>query len=620
MFRIQHRLLHESVPLERAPFAGSLRFDCAAIIAATVLLFIVSSRASAQSPAEKLFLESPAAPQKAALPSSSLFVRSKLVQLNAATAAQVQTATVSAPVRILIDLFSNEQFTALIDRSDVLAPGRVTCRGHVEGWLNSQVILTWNQSALAGSVFLPGRGSFQIQYAGNGWQRIGEMDAQHLPRCGVTNFSTQPLASPKSAQLIGPSPANAQPKSGTASTIIDLLVIYTPDARDGAGGTNGILALIDTAVAEANMAYENSQVNARLRVVHAEEVDYGESGDINLDLDNVEQGNSGSGPIADLGQLRAQYQADLVCMITETTDGPLGLANQMNDVDVSFGSNAFSVVQRQYANTYYVLAHELGHNMGCQHDRANSSGSGAFSFSYGYRFAVSNINYHTIMATQPGLPIPYFSNPAVSFQGVPTGVAEQFSNSANNAKAINLTAATVAQFSSLVSTGTPPQVTLVGLTNGASFVVPAVIELNADAQDADGEVTKVEFYVDGSAIGEAQVSPFILRWTNTTPRTVSIRAVVTDNEGLKADSAAIAVTFRSPPPAFNSTASRRLPDGTFRLRVTGVNGQNFRIDASADLSHWMPLLTNQFANGFYDFTDWGATNSAKRFYRMESWP
>src|SRR2546429_2011550 len=52
-----------------------------------------------------------------------------------------------------------------------------------------------------------------------------------------------------------------------------------------------------------------------------------------------------------------------VCMITETTGGPVGLAYLMRDVSTDFSHEAFSVVQRQYATAYYALAHELGHNM-----------------------------------------------------------------------------------------------------------------------------------------------------------------------------------------------------------------------------------------------------------------
>jgi hypothetical protein len=592
---------------------------------ATLVSLVTSGRAVGQELPEKLFLETSTVEKAVSLAPLAPFARSRLVRLNAAVSAQVQGATTGGPARVLLNLFSDEQHTALIERCDVLEPGRLICHGRVEGWPDSQVILALKRGAFAGSIFIPGCGSFQIQHAGNGWQRVGQLDERQVPSCGVDQAprpsAAQALVLPNNGQPGPRSAANPTPAPPTATTnvIIDLLVLYTPAASDGAGGPDGMAALIDTAVADANSAYENSQVNARLRLVHTADVNYQETDDINQDLNNLEQGDTGNGPIPDVRQLRAQYQADLVCMITETTGGPFGLANQMQNVDVNFSDQAFSIVQRQFANTYYVMAHELGHNMGCQHDRANSDESGAFSFSYAYRFVVNNINYHTVMAPQPGLPIPYFSNPDVLFLGVPTGVPEDQPDSANNAETINLTAATVAQFSSLLQTGTPPQITLVAPTNGASFIVPAVVELTANAVDLDGQVVEVEFDVNGSSVGQVQSPPFTLRWTNTTPGTVSIGAQATDNDGLKTASAAVMVTFMLPP-AFDSAASRWLSDGTFRLRATGAGGQSFRIDASADLNHWSPVLTNQLANGSFDFTDLGAANYRKRFYRIVAWP
>ncbi len=538
------------------------------------------------------------------------FSRTQMLRLNPALAVALQSATPAAPVNLLLNLFSDERHGVMLDQIEIPEAGSFVCRGRVTGRPGSLVILAIHDGAIAGSVFVPGRGNFQIQHAGNGWQRVAQVDPLRTPKCGVENHSL-------AASSTGQAPAGGifQPADGPpTNSIIDLLVVYTPAARVGAGGTNGILALIDVAVAEVNTSLSNSLVNASVRLVHSAEVPYVETGNINEDLDELEEDEPGAGPIQLVHELRGQYQADLVCMITETTGGPLGLANLMRQVEPEFAEHAFSVVQRQFANTYFVLAHELGHNMGCQHDRVNSSGSGAYSFSYGHRFAVSNVNYHDVMSPQPGLPIPYYSNPSVSFLGVPTGIPLGQTNAASNARTLELTLPIVAQFSSQIRTGVPPRITLVAPTNGAVLNFSTAITLISVVEDDDDEVEEVEFKVDGQRIAEIHTPPFTFLWTNATPGVHTLRAEARDQQGWRTLCQAVTVTVVVPPPTFDWSATGRLPDGTFQMRLRGLNGQSVRIDTSVDLYDWWPISTNVLVNGQFDFLD-TVTNETLRFYR-----
>ena len=58
------------------------------------------------------------------------------------------------------------------------------------------------------------------------------------------------------------------------------MVVYTATTRAAAGGTDAMLATIYLALSEANQSYLNSNISQRLRLVHTQEVNYAESGNI----------------------------------------------------------------------------------------------------------------------------------------------------------------------------------------------------------------------------------------------------------------------------------------------------------------------------------------------------
>lgn len=66
---------------------------------------------------------------------------------------------------------------------------------------------------------------------------------------------------------------------------------------------------------------------------------------------------------------------------------PGGGAGGMSLFNAQVGTSLFAALNDGQANGYYCemlsLAHELGHNLGNAHDKANSSFAGAFSYSYG---------------------------------------------------------------------------------------------------------------------------------------------------------------------------------------------------------------------------------------------
>jgi chitinase len=95
------------------------------------------------------------------------------------------------------------------------------------------------------------------------------------------------------------------------------------------------------------------------------------------------------------------------------------------------------------------------------------------------------------------------------------------------------------------SNGNPPTVSISSPANGATFpTVGQVIAITASASDSDGSVTKVEFLVDGTKVGEDTSSPYSFSWTST-QGFHSLTATATDNSGNTTTSAGISITVGS---------------------------------------------------------------------------
>jgi hypothetical protein len=106
-----------------------------------------------------------------------------------------------------------------------------------------------------------------------------------------------------------------------------------------------------------------------------------------------------------------------------------------------------------------------------------------------------------------------------------------------------------------------PAVKITSPAGNSLFSAPAKVILSADASDADGTITKVEFFNGSSKIGEVISAPFHFTWTNVAAGTYTITAKATDNEGASATSSAVSLVVREPgklqnyPNPFSSTTT-----------------------------------------------------------------
>ena len=234
---------------------------------------------------------------------------------------------------------------------------------------------------------------------------------------------------------------------------IDLMSVYTPQARAAAGGATQIQGRIQAAVDQANTAFINSNMTVRFSLAHTAEVAYNDSGNIETDLNWV-TGNS------TVASWRNTYAADMVSLITSNGGGYCGIGWVQRNPGAGFANHAFQVTALSCLPNS-TLAHEHGHNMGMEHDPASagiSSSGASYPWSFGH-----NVNgvFRTIMSYNVcSISCPrvlHFSNPDVLYNGHQTGLSDQ----RDNAHTGDLTAAIVAAFRSGGSgaTNNPPAFT-----------------------------------------------------------------------------------------------------------------------------------------------------------------
>lgn len=96
-----------------------------------------------------------------------------------------------------------------------------------------------------------------------------------------------------------------------------------------------------------------------------------------------------------------------------------------------------------------------------------------------------------------------------------------------------------------VATNTPPVVSITSPAAGSLFTAPATVNITANATDANGTVSQVEFFVNGVSVGTDNTSPYAFNWTSVIGTAV-LTAVATDNNGASTTSAAVTINVLDP--------------------------------------------------------------------------
>ena len=372
------------------------------------------------------------------------------IDLGMVDAARAAAGGARRSAALTLNLFEDAVFRARVEQSTPTRSG-YALTGRLEGVPFGTMALVVNGPMVAGTV-RTSAATWRIRSAGAELYAIHEIDLSTLPP------GAEPLVAEADDRRISPaadgtrsgprppaSPSLPMPRSadrahadddGSADdgSVIDLLVVYTPAAREAEGGTARIEALIDLWVAETNQAYANSGVIQRIALVRQKEVDYVETGEARLDLDRLR--NPADGRLDDVHVLRDVYAADAVHLVFGEAEDACGAAWQMRVPEHEFERYAFTASGLDCGPL--AFAHELGHVMGLRHDRyVEWDNERAYPYSAGYvnqrafdAGAPESSRWRTVMADarqcrDAGFscqPLLRFSNPDQTYRGDRLGV------------------------------------------------------------------------------------------------------------------------------------------------------------------------------------------------------
>ena len=338
--------------------------------------------------------------------------------------------------RIKFDVFEDLSFQAVINKKENTLEGGFVLSGYLENSLEGRITIVSTNGVIS-AILTDYTKQYQLKLNRSGQYQFEEIDQSFFPNEMEPVIPQNPVLDQNSFD----SETTTELDSGAT---IDLMVVYTDDARLAAGGQTNMVNLINLAVSETNTGYERSNIIQRMNLVHTAEVTYADNSSFNWNtaLNNLTNSDS---VIDEVRTWRDTYGADLVVMIVNNTTY-CGIGWLMTPT-YTYDSVGFSIVSRSCATGYYSLAHETGHNMGAHHDRANASGSAMYSYSYGYQ--APNFAFRTIMSYNCTTYCPRinnWSNPDVSYGGLPTGVNYLAPNSADNRMTLNNTAGIIANF------------------------------------------------------------------------------------------------------------------------------------------------------------------------------
>ncbi|CAG0948240.1 hypothetical protein PHYC_00013 [Phycisphaerales bacterium] len=350
-------------------------------------------------------------------------IRARAVNVDAKL---LTNCTLQSGESLSLQLFDDLAVTGLVrDAHDEL--GFRVLRGDLPAEPEGEFLFVMGRGVMTGEIRSARLGAFEIRYL---------RDTIHLVR-EIDNRGWKTCACGQEHEINAGGGAPGYSERGTP--IIRSLIVYTAQARDAEGGEAAIQARAVFAIAQANTVYVNSQADVQVELAYTGLIDYVESNNASTDLGRFR--STTDNIMDEVHCIRNAMGAD-ACSLLVSSFNACGIAYLMTNPGPNFHTSAFSVTDKDCIGGY-TWAHELGHNMGCAHDRDNA-GAAAYSYAYGYR--TPDQVYRTVMAYSPGTRIGRFSNPDITYNGYAMGIPLGQTGETYNALCITNTAPIMSNF------------------------------------------------------------------------------------------------------------------------------------------------------------------------------
>ncbi len=365
-----------------------------------------------------LFAEDATIPAPASIPTEMIQVKSILLDQAALSRLRVGNSAILSP--------ENDAEEWIVDSVSNPNPDtRIVRLRHATDPTGYCAFLTY-QDATAMTLHMPSRKqTYRLHFVGGGQYHIWRVNRDALEMEGSPlQVGEEPVRITPPDDIPLPPPGYDDRDAGACggtSRVLDILIVYTAETRDAAGGTTAIRAEAALAVDHFNTAAIGSSMSTRMRLVYCNLIDYIEANDQDIDLPRLRA--TADGFMDDVHTTRSSVNADMVELIVNSGSG---LGYCPGGAPTYTGSPFNTGAWWRIAATF-TTAHECGHNLGAGHDAAVEPPCGP-AYGAGWRWTGNDANGYCSVVAYPTSfyeRILRYSNPNINYQGVATGHATQ---------------------------------------------------------------------------------------------------------------------------------------------------------------------------------------------------